>query len=210
MASKFRYVDDVIKAKALVEAGLLGRLVFYENAFCAYVDMRGRWNSDPAIGGGGVLIDNGTHSLDLARYLLGPLRDVQAQRGRPVQDLAVEDTVRVLFRTDGGVLGLIDLSWSLQKETDSYVSIHGTAGTLHVGWKGSRYRQRGNARWVPFGRGYDKLAAFRRQLENFCDTIEGRDRPWITPEAAVGSVRAVEAAYRSIERDGWVALEEAP
>ncbi|RMF71772.1 MAG: gfo/Idh/MocA family oxidoreductase [Acidobacteria bacterium] len=209
MASKFRFVDDVIKAKAIVEAGILGRVVFYENAFCAFVDMSERWNADPEIAGGGVLIDNGTHALDLARFLLGSIRDVHAQRGLPVQKLPVEDSVRVMFRSGSGVVGLIDLSWSLQKETDAYVSLYGTEGTLHIGWAGSRYRQRGHSQWIPFGRGYDKLAAFRRQIENFRDTIRGHDRPVITPEAAVLSVRAVEAAYASIEGDRWVPIEDA-
>jgi len=37
MASKFRYVDDVIKAKAIVESGILGSMILYENTFCSKV-----------------------------------------------------------------------------------------------------------------------------------------------------------------------------
>src|SRR3954470_23174660 len=58
MASKFRYVDEIIKAKAILEAGILGRVVLYENTFCGKAMMKDRWNASPQIAGGGVLIDN--------------------------------------------------------------------------------------------------------------------------------------------------------
>ncbi len=42
MASKFRYVDDVVKAKGILESGILGDVILYENVFCSAVDMSDR------------------------------------------------------------------------------------------------------------------------------------------------------------------------
>ncbi len=204
MASKFRYVDDVIKAKAIVESGILGDIILYENTFCSKVLMHERWNSRKEIAGGGVLIDNGSHSVDIARYLLGPIRDVQAQNGIAAQGLEVEDTVRLQFRTEAGVMGMVDLSWTINKESDFYVSVFGSEGTLLVGWNGSRYRQDGNSKWVSFGGGYNKLDAFKRQLANFIGCIRGEEAPLINPDAALASVRVIEAAYASAARSNWV------
>ncbi len=203
MASKFRYVEDVTRARSIVTSGILGDLVLFENAFTARVDMAGRWNADPEVSGGGVLMDNGTHSVDLMRYLLGPLAEVQCVEGKRVQGLAVEDTVRVCVRSRAGVMGTIDLSWSISKELDSYLMLYGSHGTVAVGWRTSRYRQTSGRDWVVFGSGYDKLAAFQRQIDNFAAAVNGREALLVGPEDAVGSVEVIEAAYASLRENHW-------
>ncbi len=209
MASKFRYVDDVIRAKSLLASGVLGEIVMFENAFTSRVDMSHRWNSDPRVAGGGVLIDNGTHSVDIVRYFLGPIDAVAAVEGKRVQGLPVEDTARLFVRTTSGALASIDLSWSLSKELDSYIDIYGSHGVIRVGWKQSKYRPLSSPDWIVFGSGYDKIRAFRRQVENFCRAIQGEESLLITAEDALASVQVIEAAYRSARRDDWVAVEGA-
>lgn len=207
MASKFRYVDDVVKAKSIIESGILGKVILFENTFCAKVPMKDRWNANREVAGGGVIIDNGSHSVDIARYLLGPVREVQADTAIRAQDLDVEDTARLTLRTKNGPIGHVDLSWSITKESAEYVSVFGTEGTLLVGWAGSRYRQDGSSQWVEFGSGYDKRAAFKRQLVNFMDTLKGRAEPLIAAEDALASVQVIRAAYRSAAQDSWVPVD---
>ncbi len=208
MASKFRYAEDVIRAKALVTSGVLGDIVLFENTFMSRVDMTTRWNSKPAIAGGGVLIDNGTHSVDIMRYFLGPLQEVYAAECPRTQALTVEETVRVLVKSASGVMGSMDLSWSLNKEVDHYIVIYGSHGTLRVGWKQSTYRQSSAADWVTFGNGYNKVSSFRRQIENFSGAIQGHEQLRITADDAIASVEAIQAAYQALGKGTWIPVSQ--
>lgn len=202
MASKFRYVCDVVAAKELVSYGKIGDIILFENAFTSFVDMSGRWNADPAVSGGGVLIDNGTHSLDIARYFLGPIKELRVIEGRRCQGLDVEETVNIFIKSEEGVLGNIDLSWTIQKPLENYVQIHGSKGTLCIGWKDSKYRV-GNGEWISFGKGYDKVRAFMNQISNFSKAIRGEGKLRVTAQDGVASVRAVEAAYKALQDEPW-------
>jgi len=204
MASKFRYVEDVIRAKSILESGILGEIILFENAFTSRVDMAGRWNADPALSGGGVLIDNGTHSVDIARYFLGGVVEVQAVEGKRVQALAVEDTVRLFLRTESGVMGTIDLSWTLNKELSSFIDLYGSRGVVRVGWNESVYRQTGNRDWIRFGEGYDKHDAMQRMVENFCKYLLGEERLLTSLEDILSSAAVIETAYTSMRSDRWV------
>jgi predicted dehydrogenase len=206
MASKFRYVEDVVRARSILLSGILGDLVLYESSFTSHVDMSDRWNSDPTMSGGGVLIDNGTHSLDMFRYLVGPLTEIQVIEGKRSQGLPVEETVHIFVRSMQGVMGSIDLSWTIQKELDNYINIYGSHGTVSVGWKESKYRQAGSRDWVVFGHGYNKLEAFRSQVNNFLRGVRGEEALLINSEDVLASVEAIEAGYRALEQSQWTRL----
>lgn len=204
MASKFRYTEDVVRAKSIMESGILGEIILFENAFTSRVDMSNRWNSKSQLSGGGVLIDNGTHSVDIIRYFLGPIAEVMAVEGKRVQGLQVEDTARIFVKSQSGVMGSIDLSWSLHKEIDSYIDVYGSHGTVRVGWKQSKYRQASSPDWVVFGNGYNKVQAMGAQIQNFARTLVGEEKLLITGTDAIASVEVIEAAYKSMLDSHWM------
>jgi predicted dehydrogenase len=204
MASKFRYVEDVIRLKSIVASGLLGDILLMENGFVSPVDMSTRWNSRPDVSGGGVLIDNGTHSVDIIRYLLGPISEVLAVTEASSGNLRVEDNAYLFINTASGVRAHVDLSWSFDKQHNNYISLYGTAGTAHVGWRESKYKQHNSSNWLVFGPGYDKLQAFRNNVRNFCAAIDGTELPLINLSDAIASVDVIAAAYASARKGGWV------
>lgn len=208
MASKFRFVPDVLAARQIILDGRIGEPLLFENQFTGVVDMSRRWNSNPAVSGGGVLIDNGTHSLDILRFFVGPVVEVMVVEGRRIQPLPVEDTVHVFARSQSGVLGSIDLSWSLAKGSPWFISLHGTRGGIQIGWKESVYRESGGQDWIRFGSGYDKRVAFRGQLANFLGAIRGREPLVITSAEGIASVAAVQAAYAALRGVTWTPVSQ--
>lgn len=207
MATKFRFVADLVHARALVAQGALGDIIHIENSFASRVDMSGRWNAERAVSGGGVLIDNGTHSVDIARYLLGPIHEALVVEGPRTQALEVEDSVQLLLRSASGATAAIDLSWSYDNATDVYLQIYGTAGTIQVGWQRSEYRANQDAEWTGFGGGYNKIACMRSQLENFCAALRGDEPLAISTADAIASVQVIEAAYQSLAMGDWTTVE---
>jgi predicted dehydrogenase len=206
MASKFRYAEDVVRARNIVASEILGEIILFENTFMSYVNMLSRWNSNAEISGGGVLIDNGTHSIDIMRYFLGPLASIHVVAGIKLQKLSVEDTVHATIRAHSGATGRIDLSWSINKQCDDYIAIYGSKGTLRVGWKGSFYRQDGSSEWVQFGHGYSKVQAFRAQLENFSAAVQGIEPLVIDANDAVASVDVIQSGYQAMAQHSWVSI----
>ncbi len=208
MASKFRYCDDVVKAKGILASGMLGEVLQFENAFTAKVDMSRRWNSNAEFSGGGVLIDNGTHSVDIIRYFLGPIDSVLVVDAGGTQSLSVDENVKMFAKTKNNVIASVDLTWGINKELPYFISIFGTNGTLHIGWRESKYKVNSNADWTVFGGGYDKVASFRGKVENFSHALQGKEELYIKPEDALASVRVIEAAYKSLNQNLWQPVVE--
>lgn len=202
MGSKYRYAEDLIEARGILREGRVGEVLLFEILFSTLVDMSARWNAVPAISGGGVLMDNGCHCAEIARFLLGPVTRVRA-RLEHREGLEVEDTAQVLLEVLGGAIGSVELSWTGHREARAYLRVYGSEGTLEIGWTGSRYYREGDAGWTDFGSGYDKLTAMQRQLRNFAGSIRGSEVPMITADDALASVKVIDAAYRSATGQTW-------
>ena len=206
MASKFRFSDDVIAAREMILAGEIGTPLMLENVFTGVVDMTSRWNANPAVSGGGVLIDNGTHSADIIRFLLGPIDKVLAMAAPRIQNMAVEDGVVMMVRTEAGAQATAETSWSIHKDRSAFIEIYGTTGAIEIGWKGSRIRRQHGGAWEPFGRGYDKVASFTRQIDHFAGVLRGEDFELGNAEDALASVSVIQAAYESMASGQWTTV----
>jgi len=77
-------------------------------------------------------------------------------------------------------------------------------GTIHVGWKESKFRRASDSEWTVFGSGYEKVQAFRSQIDNFVRSIRGHESPLISLADALASVEVIEAAYADLRRSHWV------
>lgn len=201
MSAKFRHVPDVIEAKARLDAGAIGTPLFVRQSFLGVVPMKDRWNAARAKSGGGVWIDNGTHSVDLLRYLFGPISRVRALASASIQELDVEDSIRVGLDFGSKLSATVDLSWSVPATEPSYLECFGTAGSLHLGWSESLLRLDGS-RQRRIGSGYEKLGALGRQLEHFAAATLGREPLAMSAKDVLASVAVVESGYASLAGGG--------
>lgn len=204
LATKFRHVPELATARELITTGKLGVPIAFEVSFCSPVDMSKRWNAHRRLAGGGVIIDNGCHAFDIMSYLFGSVTRVQTNLHRPLQKLGVEDGATIQVRAGDGVVGKADVSWSLSTGRNSYVKVHGSRGTVEVGWQETRVKYLGKD-WETIGGAYDKIDAHRRMQTCFVESSKtnGTTEPWISTVECLRTVAAVEAAYRSVHSGGW-------
>jgi predicted dehydrogenase len=204
MATKFRFVEEVQATRALVLDGSLGEVLRVEVDFAGRVDMTRRWNAQREIAGGGVLIDNATHAVDLVRYLVGDVTSVLAATGPPGQPLSVEDTATMLASTAGGALAHIDVTWSFNRMRPVYCAVYGSRGSVEISWTGARAVLGAGTEPIAFGSGYGKVASLRANVAAVLQAIAAGDEPPVTTQDAVAAAAVIDAGYRSIEQGGWV------
>jgi predicted dehydrogenase len=207
LATKFRYCDDVRRVAELLAAGDLGQPRLVEVAFTSRVDMRSRWNSDPSISGGGVVIDNGTHAVDLLRFLLGDMAEVLAvEQSRP-DGMVVEDCARLMLRAESGADAFVDLAWSIDKSLGDFLKVFGTEGEARVGWGASSWRRYGED-WQVIGSGYAKVPSMGGALEQFCRAARGVEPLAVSGADGVAAACIVDAAHESLRRGGWIKIAD--
>ncbi len=106
-------------------------------------------------------------------------------------------------KTKDGITASVDLTWGINKELPYFISIYGTNGTLHIGWRESKYKLNSSPDWTVFGSGYDKVASFKGKIENFSRALRGNEELLIKPSDALASVQVIEAAYKSLNQNLW-------
>ncbi|WP_414539341.1 Gfo/Idh/MocA family protein [Stenotrophomonas forensis] len=87
------------------------------------------WRTNPAISGGGLFVDLGSHTLDLLDHLLGPLGDVSGLASSQAGAYAAEDSVSMCFRTGTGAHGIAQWSFCAFRRQDE-IDITGDRGQL--------------------------------------------------------------------------------
>jgi len=197
-AFKFRFHDEVREAKKLLEKGSLGRISSFRLMFGADFAVDGSWYADKRMAGGGVMMDNGPHAVDLIAHLFGPISSVMAQTGQS-QEIDVEDTAQLICRLQDGIVGTIDLSWSVGVPSKAYLEIYGDTGTALLDLEGVSYKFKTWTDWQRIANQTPIPAEFARQIDHFVDAI-GSGRPSVVANAdGLNTQRILGAAYRSVD-----------
>jgi predicted dehydrogenase len=135
-----RYHRALQKAHELVTSGALGSLMFLRARYGhgGRVGYDREWRSDPAKSGGGELIDQGPHLIDLARWFLGDFAEVDGFATTYFWDMPVDDNGFLLLKTASRQVAFLHASCTEWKNTFSF-EIYGRDGKIDINGLGGSY-----------------------------------------------------------------------
>ncbi len=114
-----RHHPGIIEGKAIIDSGTLGDILTLRGTYgkSGGYDFHKSWRNDPDLGGGGILLDQGLHMLDLFCLFVGEFSDVMGMRGILAYDIPVEDNAVLILRTPRGQLAQLHSSATSWKHT---------------------------------------------------------------------------------------------
>ncbi|MEW6753022.1 MAG: Gfo/Idh/MocA family oxidoreductase [Candidatus Latescibacterota bacterium] len=133
---QLRYGRAVQRVREALQAGRLGRVAlgdayikwFRPQSYYASAAWRGTW----AMEGGGALMTQGIHTVDLLRWIMGPVRRVQARMGALVHHIEVEDTLVATLEYESGALGVVEATTASHPGMPAKLEFSGNRGTIVV------------------------------------------------------------------------------
>ena len=219
VVSQRRFTDASRFLARAITAGRLGRILqadayvkWYRPSQYYSRPIKGTWATE----GGGALINQAIHQVDLLLWLTGPVEQLFAywQLGA-LHKIESEDVVSVVLRYASGATGVIQASTALWPGYSDRVEVHGTKGTavlvgdnLAVWDVQDDSGEPAQLRREGISGSSDPLALslvpFERQFLDFGAAICNRSKPLVSGEEGYRALEVVLAAYRSC-RDGGVA-----
>ncbi|KPK28998.1 MAG: hypothetical protein AMJ61_00490 [Desulfobacterales bacterium SG8_35_2] len=181
-----RYHFGIMEAKKIVESEKYGKILWIRGVY-GKAEGSGNpneWRHDPAQAGGGILLDQGIHMLDLFRYFCGEFSEIKSMCTTAYWDFPMEDNAFALLRNEKGCIAMLHNSFTQWKHRftleifmeDGYVIVDGMPSTSRS------YRDE----WIIQGRKHTGYAignppeeatfcntdpSWRLELEEFVDCI---------------------------------------
>lgn len=131
--SQLRTSPDIIRAKELLQRNALGKIVMCQLHMCYYrpdTYYQGSWRGTKAMDGGGALMNQGIHGVDLLRYLMGPVKQLKSVVRTLLHDIEVEDAAAAALEFESGAIGVITASTATHPGYDREIKIYGTRGGM--------------------------------------------------------------------------------
>jgi len=218
--SQHRWDGGVQALKELVDSGKLGRLVLGDAIVKWYRTQEyyesGDWRGTLKLDGGGALMNQGVHYVDLLQWVMGPVERVFARtRTSAHQNIEVEDIALAVLSFANGAVGVIECSTAVYPGLSERLEVTGTAGTaiVEAGELKIRELKAEKGETSPYGakaqtwsEGKSAAAAnpadisylgHREQLRDFLRAIESGGKPAIDGPEARKPLEIILAIYES-------------
>jgi len=216
-----RTFDGAIKVKEIVESGALGKVTMADVSMKYYRDQeyydsdtwRGTWEYD----GGGALMNQGIHGVDMLSWIMGGIHSVYARCDRLRWDIETEDTAVVCVKYKSGALGVIQGTTTAYPGLDTVFSFHGSEGSISFGdskvytWQLKDENMKEpeitgsmgglNCQYSTTNFGHDT------QIEDMALAVLNDCEPMVTGEEAKKSVELILAIYESAKTGKEIVLD---
>ena len=211
-----RTYESTRKIREAVKSGKLGKLVigdcyqkyFRSHEYYASGDWRATWDLD----GGGALMNQGVHGIDLIMHIMGPVKRVSAICRTLVRNIPVEDTAVAIVEYENGAVGVIEGTTSVTPGEGCKVEISGDNGTVGLmndtitTWKIDGEEEEGEGDAEAEGTASDPLALAATghvaHVNDLCDAIVNDHEPAIPGSEARRAVELIKAIYKSSREGG--------
>lgn len=201
-----RFHPALLKARELIDQNAIGPLMFLRGRYGhgGRLGMEKEWRGDRALSGGGEMLDQGVHLIDLARWYLGDFADVSGHVANFFWDWQVEDNGFALLKTATGQVAWLHASCTEWKNLFS-LEIYGRTGKLHIEGLGGSYGverlsfyqmlpQMGPPQTTIWEYPGEDLS-WRSEFEHFVQCIEQKKKPVGSLNDALEALRVVEQLY---------------
>jgi len=218
VVSQNRWIEGAWTLKQALEAGALGRPLHAhvsvkwhrDDKYYTSSDWRGRWSGE----GGGVLMNQGIHYIDLLLWYLGEAEEVQAMVATSRAVIETEDIGLGLIRFAGGALAAIEVSTSAYPGFFERLEIHGSKGSCIIEqgkiafWKTSEGIEPPNVQFAaPTPADLPaKFIPFQRQHRDFLAARAQKRPPVVRPLEALRVIETVLSFYESVKTRAAVRL----
>ncbi|HEY7156986.1 MAG TPA: Gfo/Idh/MocA family oxidoreductase [Gemmataceae bacterium] len=205
-----RFHPAFLKARELCDAGELGPLLYVRGRYGhgGRLGYDREWRADPAIAGGGELLDQGVHLIDLSRWFLGDFVEVEGHIATYFWNMPVEDNGFLSLRTVHGETAWLHASCTEWKNLFSF-EIFGRDGKLQIDGLGGSY----GVERLSFYRMLPQMGppqttiweypgedqSWRMEFDHLCECVANERQPQGTLEDAVAALEVVEQVYRQKE-----------
>lgn len=211
----------VMKAREYIESGGIGRVLTVRSRE-AHSGPHEAWFWDPALSGGGALLDMGCHTIEAARYFIGkenPVVEVLAWGDTLYhkERTSAEDNAVLLMRFEGGELGQAELSWTARGGLDLRNEVYGTEGVIFTdvcretpikvfSRPGAGYvveKAESETGWLfpPVDEAW--IYGYREEMRHFIECVRTGTMPRETFEDGYIVNCILDAAYRSMQSKRW-------
>jgi UDP-N-acetyl-2-amino-2-deoxyglucuronate dehydrogenase len=183
-----RLVPEIAAIKTAVESGTIGTPVFIAGRLPWYRPpeyyARSRWRGTRTLDGGGALMNQGIHTVDLLLWLFGPVAGVSGRTANRLHRIEVEDTAVATLEFENGALGSIEATTAAAPGFPRRLEVTGTEGTIvHED--------------PPRPAAVADATPHRRVLEDFIHAVRTGSEPACDAREGRRSVALIDAIYRS-------------